>query len=177
MPSEIKAWKCDKCSKVWLDKQVADDCCKDKEGTNKCHVCGCDVNKPYIICSDCKEKERFEKAKKVKYNDYNVGCMWDENKDKYFWEKEDLEEDYYNDAFDNGEEPVCPEWCYGCTVIPFKVDIDCAIERASEDMHDEFENSMIVDLKELYEFVENWNKKQSAVTYYMDYNTVVLLNE
>lgn len=177
MSIEVKAWKCEKCGKAWLNKQLAEDCCKEKE-PNECRVCGCEVKAPWIICPDCREKERFEKAKKIKYSEYKIGCLWDETKDKYFYDKEELEEAYYNDAYDDGEEPKYPEWCYGCQEIPFNIDIDHSLEIASEDMYEDFDlEKSAIDLKELLDFIKAWNEKQTAKSYATDYKTVVLLNE
>jgi hypothetical protein len=173
MSIEIKAWKCEKCSNVYLDKDLADNCCK-KKATNKCRVCGCDVKSPFVICKECQEIERFHKAKKVNYSDY-IGCLWDERMEEYFYNKDDMYERYEND-----DEKILPEpkWCYGCIEIPFEIDIDSAIERAEEDMYEDFDsNNSLIDLKELYNYIDSWNKKQSAKSYTIDYNTVVLLRK
>ncbi len=177
MSKELKVWECDKCKSVWLNEDLANDCCKEKPD-NICKVCGIKVKHPYLICKECKEKERYEKATKVKYSDYKTGCLYDENKEQYYYEAEDLEEAYYNDAFDEGKEPEYPKWCYGCIGEIFQVDIESAIEREAEEMYEDFDiDNNLVDLEELLDFVEEWNKKQTAKTYYVDYKTVVLLNE
>ena len=179
MSIEVKAWKCEKCGKAYLNKAAADDCCKEKPETKyTCRVCGCDTEKFRLICGICQEQERFAKAKKVKYSDYNIGWLWDENKDEYFRGKEALEEKYLDDAEDiegNGATPELPTWCYGCIEIPFQVSIESAIESAEEEMYEDFND--IVDEKELRDFIEEWNAKQNGMTYESDYKTVVLLNE
>lgn len=185
MSIEIKAWKCEQCEKAYLNKMSAEDCCKEKP-KSICRICGIEVEKYRTICSNCLNKERYEKAKKIKYSEYKIGCLWDEKADKYFFDKDELEEDYYNNAWDDQdcaetkEEPIVnyPEWCYGCVEIPFKIGIDSALERASEDMYEDFDYDRdIVDLKGLYDFVEQWNEKQTTKAYSIDYSTVVLLNE
>ena len=81
--------------------------------TNKCRVCGKEVGQYWLICPTCREKERFEKAKKVKYSEYKEGCLWDERTGKYYYDKEDLEEEYHDYAYDKGKKPIYPTWCYG----------------------------------------------------------------
>lgn len=179
MSQEVKAWKCDKCGKAWLNKQFADDCCKEKPKEEyKCRVCGCETKPPWGICQLCREKERFEKAKKVKYSEYKIDCLYDETTGKYYADKEELEEDYFNDATDYGDEAKYPEWVYGCVVISFRIDIENALERASEDMYEDFDvEKSVVNHKELIDFVKAWNEKQTAKAYSSDYHTAVLLNE
>lgn len=177
MSRELRVWECDKCKSVWLNEDLANDCCKEKPD-NDCKVCGVKVKHPYLICKDCKEKERYEKAIKIKYSDYKIGCLYDENKEQYYCDLEDLKEGYYNDAFDDKVEPEYPNWCYACVERPFKIDIDSAIEREVEEMYDDFDiDNSLVDLQGLLEYIADWNSKQSAISYYMDYKTVVLLNE
>ena len=176
MSLEIKAWKCEKCGGTWLDEQIANRCCEEKPA-NKCRVCGCNVKYPSTLCTDCREKERYEKAKKIKYSEYKEDYVYDENKQNYYRDKEDLEETYYDDAYDEGQKPVYPDWCYGCTSFTFELNVESAIERESEEMYEDFDEIDIVDLQELTDFMEVWNKKQTAKTYYPDYKTVILLNE
>jgi len=179
MSIEVKAWKCEKCGKYYLNKAATDDCCKDKPEVEirTCRVCGCVVEGHGVICQICLDQERFTKAKKVKYSEYKVGYLWDENTDKYFENKEALEEKYLEDAEDSEDKliPEFPTWCYGCTETFFSIDIDSAIENALEDMYEDFDE--ITDEKELQDFVKAWNAKQNGKTYNVDYKTVVLLNE
>jgi len=177
MNKEIKVWKCEKCGKSYLSQEVTDNCCKDKKGYT-CRACGCDTKLYFLICDTCCNKERFAKAKKVKYSEYEVGYLWDENQEKYFRDKDELEEKYEENAFIDslpfGSKEI-PAWCYGCTEKPFEIDIDQAIENAEEEMYDDFDD--ITDKQELRDFVKAWNAKQTGMSYWMDYKTVVLLNE
>jgi len=179
MSVRVDAWKCEKCGKAYLNKAATDDCCREKPETKyTCRVCGCETKEYYLICPRCDNNERFKKAKKVKYSEYKVGYLWDENKDEYFRDKEALEEKYLNDAEDvenEGAFPEIPTWCYGCTEIPFSIDIDGAIETAVERMYEDFND--IEDEKGLRDFIKEWNAKQTGMTYESDYKTVVLLNE
>ena len=179
MSVRVDAWKCEKCGKAYLNKAATDDCCKKKPETkHNCRVCGCEVKYPLLICGPCRDKERFAKAKKVKYSEYEIGCLWDESKDEYFDSKESLEEKYIDDAVEGSVAPEFPTWCFGCQEILFVIDIDCAIERAEEEMYEDFEAKReAVGYEELFDFVKEWNQKQTAKSYQVDYKTVVLLNE
>lgn len=175
MSIEVKAWKCEKCGNYYLNKAATDDCCKDKPETKyTCRVCGCETREYHLICPSCEDKERFEKAKKVKYSEYEVGCLWDETVNEYFSDKEQLKEKYSEDE-DPQVNANIPAWCYGCTETYFSIDIDGAIENALEDMYEDFDE--IDDEKGLQDFIKEWNSKQNGVTYNVDYSTVVLLNE
>jgi hypothetical protein len=172
MSIEVKAWKCDECGSAFLNKHLADTCCDNKIKEHKCRACGCAVERYYRICPSCRTKEQYEKANKISSKEYKVGCLYDPVKDKFYHDADYLFDDYN----DEGEET--PKWVFGCIEIPFTINIDSALERAEEEMHDEFDRGIeLVDLKRLYDFIEEWNKKQDAVSYDIDYKTVVLLEE
>lgn len=178
MSIEVKAWKCEKCGKAYLNKAATDDCCKGKpEKKYTCRVCGCDTEEFRLICPICLNQERFTKAKKVKYSEYEVGYLWDEGVEEYFRDKDELEEKFSEDE-DPQVQVSAPTWCYGCIATPFSIDIDSAIARAEEDMYEDFEASKDgINLKELRDYVQAWNEKQTSKSYDVDYKTVVLLNE
>lgn len=181
MTIEVMVYQCEKCHKHWALSYKTDECCKDKpEKKYTCRVCGCDTQEFRLICGICLNQERFSKATKVKYSEYEVGYLWDETKDEYFSGKEELEEKYYDDVYDEDLHivPEIPTWCYGCIATPFSIDIDSAIERAEEDMYEDFEAEKDgINLKELRDYVQEWNEKQTSKSYDVDYKTVVLLNE
>ncbi|OPY64110.1 MAG: hypothetical protein A4E56_00164 [Pelotomaculum sp. PtaU1.Bin065] len=178
MPIEVKAYKCEKCKKAYLSEKVAEDCCKDVPKNNTCRVCGVEVKKPWMICDYCKTQEYYDKAKKIPYKDYKVAMFYSEDTDKYYSDIDELMEDIDNRAFDDGipeTEVVYPEWAFGCKEIPFRIGVDHMLEIASEEMYEEFEYDRdVVDLKELHEFIEQWNQKQTAKAYVPDYKTVVI---
>jgi hypothetical protein len=170
---EVTVYKCSDCKKVYVKKEFADDCCK----PYRCEVCGVETPRYRTKCALCAEKIRFGKANKIKYSEYKAQYLWDERTKKYYSDIEEMAEAYAE--YDNEEgNSGMPDWCYACTEIPFQVDIEHAIEQAEEDMYEDFEAvHSAVDLKELLDFVEAWNKKQYAKAYVTDYSTVVLLNE
>jgi hypothetical protein len=174
MSKEIRAWECEKCRKAYINKVVADDCCKDKPVVefSNCRVCGADIQKNKTICYECLQKERYEKGEKIKYSEYELNWLYDEGSERYFGDIYDIAE-YYEDI-----EIDMPKWVYGCDVIDFKIDIDSVLESASENMYEDFDYSQeSVDLKELYDYVEEWNKKQTATAYESNYKKIILLNE
>ena len=182
MSNAVLVYQCEKCHSHWALESKANECCVEQpEVIRICRVCGGAVDNYRLICHICLNQERFAKAKKVKLSEYEAGYLWDETKDEYFAGKEELEEKYYEDAEDaegDGAIPKLPTWCYGCIGTPFSIDIDSAIERAEEDMYEDFEASKDgINLKELRDYVQAWNEKQTSKSYDVDYSTVVLLNE
>lgn len=173
---EITAYQCETCQKTWLQKELAERCCTGtiEEKNNTCRVCSVDVQYPYTICSSCKEKERYDKATKILYKDYKIVMFYSEIYDRYNSDIEDLFE--YID--DNDNETPYPKWAFGCTERMFAIDIENAIENAEEDFYEDFEaDNKAVDLDELLKFVDDWNKKQTAKCYEVDYKTVVLFEK
>jgi len=121
-----------------------------------------------------REKVRFEKATKIKYSDYKVAMFYDEQTDQYFDDYDDMVESYENNLSE-GEKINLPKYVYGCKEIKFKINIEHALESAIEDMYDDFDD--IVNLTELHEFVNEWNKKQTASTYFQDNNTIIIFDK
>jgi len=178
MSKAVMVYQCEKCHSHWALESKAEECCTEiPEVIKTCRVCDCKIDGYKTICSVCLNQERFANAKKVKYSDYKAECLWDETQDAYFRDKEELEDKYYEDV-DDAElhlDPELPTWCFGCTEIPFRVNIESAIESAEEDMYEDFND--IECEQDLINYVEAWNKKQTGMTYETDYKTVVLLNE
>ena len=173
MSKEIKAWECDKCGKAYISKSIADECCKAiKFEIPTCRVCGGEVERYRTICDACLAKERYQNGTKIKYNEYSLEWLYDDNVDRYFSDI-DAQTDYYED-----EGLTLPNWCYGCDKKPFKIDIDSALERSSEEMYEDFEyDTDATDAGELIDFIDSWNRKQSACSYEVDYKKIILLNE
>jgi len=159
-------YRCSICNKVSSDKGVADRCCQ----PYNCQVCGKELKPFHTLCDSCFTKDRYEKANRIKYSDYKIECFYDQGYDKYFKDREEMEE--YYELQDN---PDIPNWTYACEEIPFQVNIYSAIESAEENMYEDFDD--IVDQKELEDFVKEWNEKQTAKAYYPDYKNIVLFSE
>lgn len=173
LSKEIKAWKCEKCGIAYTNKITADNCCKEaKVEVPTCKVCSCKVDEYRTICDSCLSKERYQNGTKIKYSEYELEWLFDNNTDKYFADIDALN-DYYLD-----EGLPLPKWCYGCIPIPFAIDIDSALESSSEKMYEDFEyDTDAVDTGELIDFINKWNKKQTTNSYEIDYKKIVLINE
>jgi len=173
MSNEIKAWKCEKCGIAYMNKITADNCCTEaKVEISTCRVCGCRVGEYITICDSCLSKERYQNGTKIKYSEYELEWLFDNNTDKYFADIDALN-DYYID-----EGLPLQKWCYGCNKRPFTIDIDSALENSSEQMLEDFEyDNDAVDIKELIDFIEKWNKKQTASFYEIDHKKIILINE
>ena len=154
----------------------------------KCEFCGKLNTTDYCNCDLSRAKRKserikgsYEKAKKIKYSEYKTEWLYDENSDEFYKDKEALMDFYYDAAYGEDipdEEIQYPKWAFGCTEIPFVLDIDHALESASEEMHEDFDYDRdLTDVNELYDFIKQWNEKQSAMSYMVDYKTVVLLDE
>lgn len=168
---EVPAYICTDCGTAFSSKDVAEKCCS----TKKCDICGNDLPKKshYFRCESCRKTARFEKATKIKYSDYKVPMFYDEQSDQYFDSYEDMVE-YYENNLCEGEELVLPKYVFGCKENIFKINIENAVESAIEDMYDDFDD--IVDLKQLHDFVKEWNQKQTAKSYYQDNNVIIIFD-
>jgi len=173
MSVEIKAWKCENCGVAYMNKISANDCCKEKiKIIHHCKVCGVEIPEYRVTCNTCLAKERYDKGIKIKYSEYDLGWLYDDDADRYFSDIDEATEHYEDEGLE------VPKWCYGCNEMPFRVDIDSALESASEEMYEDFDyGTDTTDLKELYDFIKYWNEKQSAKSYGSNYGKIILLDE
>lgn len=165
-----KCIKCIKCNKYYIQKEVADLCCsKDIISPKICNQCNKNEIDSYrTICDDCKELNRFKKAEKIEDFDGYVVTSTD---DDYYPDINELKEYYEEQGYD------LPKYVYVTKEIKWELtnhDIDNMIENSLEN-HYEDASDHIVDLKELEDFIEIWNKKQTIVSYEPDYTNVILL--
>ena len=180
--NEMIVYQCEKCHKAYTSKEAAKQCCVIKSKVYSCEVCGVVTHPYYSICAKCRTNKRYTEATKVPYKDYKVAMLYSEDTDNYYTEVDDLYEDIYERAWEEDsnikeEDVEYPKWAYGCYETPFKIDIEYAVQSAGEDMYEDFRaDKHAVDLGELFEFVEKWNKKQTAKAYDVDYKTVVLFD-
>jgi hypothetical protein len=158
-------------------------------GVKKACECGQIIDRPYYdACSSCrskkfneqqeqKERERFEAASKILFEDYTGLFLWNDRAIT----GEDLEEEMYSLIYD-GEEP--PNFIWGTEKHKVFKDIDLAevvsnkCEDGYEDMSDHFDFKD-VDFVKAQELLNLWLAKHDSATdiYYEDYKTAVLLDK
>ncbi|OPX89463.1 MAG: hypothetical protein A4E53_01540 [Pelotomaculum sp. PtaB.Bin104] len=178
---------CPKCNGIGLVRQgnyiVGCTNCYNK-GIIKACECGNKVDKPYTICKDCrnrkeyeKEKERFNTAKKIPFDDYEGLFLWNNS----VINKDDLKDELYSLIYD-GEEP--PAYIYATKKQKIFTDIDLVevvaekCEGGYEDM-DTYFNYEDDDFIKAQELINKWLSKHESVldVYYEDYGTAVLLDK
>ena len=175
--THVDAYVCETCKQAYLDKRRADRCCEPRF----CEDCGTPIptDHYYLVCEPCREKRKFERARKMTLEEY-IAISKKDKKDPLFYDEhfdiyeEDVESilDHYQDEDEN-----FPKYVLGVKIIPFELDIDSALELAQEEMADEFEpEHHLVDLPELRNFVDQWNAKQTAFSM-VDNGVIVFLPE
>lgn len=185
-PIEVICYKCPVCGVTYLSKGTAEKCCE----TRKCESCGKvlpDGKKyAYTKCVECREKDEIEKEKQrfskaIKYtietapaqkSECYFSSVFGEN-EGYFFELEEL-----HDYCDSENIPV-PKYCYGTDKYQIDIDVDSVVENACEELYDDAMSSISdEDLNELRTMTAKWCEKQSGtITYEVDYNCAILLNE
>lgn len=108
-------------------------------------------------------------VKVVNYKEYGVDYLFDEQSDEYY-SCIDTMEDYYKD---NNLE--MPKYAYGCYFEPIFLDVDCILENACEEHHEDMINC-IDGYGELKQAIEEFNKiNKTNGSYFIDYKTIVEL--
>lgn len=164
---ETICYTCGHCYTQYRREYDAKECCSDVVNP-KCNVCECEIEFYKTICDKCLNERRFNEAEKINYSDYDVDCFYDEFSDNYFFEYDEIKE-YYDD-YENGE---VPKWAFACNFEEFGLDADRILENECEDHHEDIYDTLN-DIDELHIFIDKWNKKQHAGSYYQDYKKVVL---
>jgi len=160
---QIKAYKCEKCGKIWGGKYVAKTCCKEYH----CDTCGVKTRQYWTRCNRCSEKNDFDKAKKITEKewangDYPSGVFFE---DGYYWDIADVV-DEYPDA----------EYVYALIPLTLAIDSDLLTNFEEDASLDEivFEDEAY---KMFDEFCKEFNKKHSVDYFMQDDNTIVLLDK
>jgi hypothetical protein len=162
----IKAWKCEKCGKIYTDKHAAETCCKQYH----CEICGCETPRYRLKCEPCFEKCKYDKATKITLSEWqekNADNMVFYN-DIFYCSVDDMLESLYDDGIDD-----LPTYCWGTDKFPMIVDADYAMECAEENTDCEDLSFSDSAREELREFVDKWNEKYGE--YYFTVNDTVIL--
>ena len=92
----------------------------------------------------------------------------------------DSDGDHYPDL--EAEDLEDAAFCWAAKKVPFRIDVEQAIERALEELQQDLEDAFIepedlVGTSELEEFCRAWCAKQDLRVYEADYTRVVVLDE
>lgn len=175
----MRAWKCPKCGKLYMREEWANKCCQEYF----CEVCGKSVPKYRLKCAACSEKAKFEKAEKIteqqwrdKYS--NKFHMVSFDGEHYFDSIESFKEDWAEEQYlDEGEDVTYPEHIWDTEEIPIIIDTGWIIEHTIENSEYEDFEFDDVGVKELTDYINNWNKKYGKEGYSISYKTAILLDK
>lgn len=171
----IKRWECPVCHNLYTSEYAADHCCMEYH----CEVCGKPTKKYFLKCSECAEKERFDKAKKITEEEWD-NLHKDEDwmvyyGDTYYYSIEDFLDNFDEDYMVINKS--LPKYVWATKKIPVEIDaewvLDNTIENAScEDDGFDFDE---VGQEEFCNFCSSWNDKYGKYVYEVDYKIVILL--
>lgn len=145
--------------------KVADDCCRPRH----CN-CGVEIDKHWTACSTCRIASKLRKAKRIGH-DYD-GPVYSEDTEGH-----DLSGEGYwpslNELLDLPDDEL-PVYCHPCTQEPFELDAEGILCSALSEMH---EGAEVDHAKAFYDFVDEWNKKQTCVSWFPDYGRVIVFDD
>lgn len=168
--TQIPAWLCDKCGKIYNDEYRAKICCKEYH----CKVCGQPTKYYRNLCDGCIEKQHYCNAEKISYKDY---CKKLPN--NMIWDGDD----YYSDLEEMAELYVCtnkpiPDYVWGTEKYRVEIDIDNVISQAEEDSNlEDFSFDTYGETDSLRRFVKQWNEKNGQDAYYGEYEIAIVLTD
>ena len=174
-------YRCSNCKTIYSDKEKAELCCKPVN----CSVCGRELitdktkTREYFyhnengepVCCDCHTKqfenswpviteEEYWKLEKEKDSDYGPVC----DDERWFTDlSEAIEYLQDEDWWDCYEDLKQVRFQVGQILKPVQMRIDRLVEWETEDLNleDPDCNTIWTDLPELYEFMKQWNAKQT----------------
>lgn len=168
---QVDGYMCEKCGKVYAgggigtDEYLANMCCKQYY----CEDCGKPTEKYNLVCPECSEKRKFDKAKKMSYDEYIKQFpgypIW--HNDEYYWELEELKEYQYDSDLE------MPEYVWGTKKERVEVNIESAIDDA--ECNSNLEDFYFDDTKELIDFVKKWNEENGTDAFYQSYEIAIVL--
>lgn len=162
-----EAYQCTKCGKVYLDKQLAELCCKEYF----CEKCGKKTYRYWLLCDECSEQKRFEKAEKISYKEYlsKYSWSWIYDGSDYYSDLEELQEMYEYD------DKKLPEYVYACDQERVELNIESDIEMTECDCG--LEDFTFDNTEKLIKFVNEWNKENGQDYYCYNDKLIILLTE
>ena len=86
----MQAYQCGKCKKAYGDKEVAEKCCE----PTYCPKCGIEKPSYYVHCEKCRLENQYNSGNKIPYLKYKIDKMYDERRNKYYSDYEEMFEDY-----------------------------------------------------------------------------------
>lgn len=188
--TEPSLWQCGHCGTFYRNEEMATKCCI----PIKCSECGKAIsqdlttgcreavyyNNDKPICYSCYDHLRRAKEEIWSEETYNQKNKANDNKYSYVCVDDNFYSDLYDaiqSLWDDGftKEEIRDTYFYVCETLPIdKVDIDRELERVEENMCiEDFDRQYSWNgLQELYNFIDEWNKKQTY-TYYSATNIQV----
>jgi hypothetical protein len=159
------------------------------KGVKKACKCGQKIDGPYYdACSSCrskkfseqqeqKDRDRFEAATKIPFEDYEGLFLWNERAIT----GEDLEEELYSLIYDS-DEPQTYVWGTEKHKVFTDIDLTEVVANKCEDGYEDMESFFDYkdeDFIKAQELINIWLAKHDSATdiYYEDYKTAVLLDK
>lgn len=145
-------------------RRAADECCAPKY----C-ACGKPIEAPWTACATCRERHRLERAAIVTgytgpvQSDQVYGSEWG---DGYSSSINALLE------YCDGDQPA---YCWPCTPIPLRLDVDQILESACDDQHEDAYDQ-IIGMDDLAQAIDVFNERQTCISYYPDHTRVIVLD-
>ena len=142
----------------------------------RCKVCGELIPRGMLI-HNCKQIKEIEKRKKAEEERKRIDALpWtevDESHDiNYFSNLFPYNEGYFSDFdefFDTVDEEGIeerPEYCFGVTEIPFRIDAESVVESACEDSYDDALDH-VGNIKSLQKVIDEWIEKNGPGSSYV----------
>lgn len=159
-------YECEKCGTKSYSKSVAENCCKVKH----CDICNSELlyYNHLKTCDSCREKQWFKKANKILPQDYKEDMVY--FKENYHYSIEDCLDDMSKEDFDN------VTYIQGCEKERHILDYDNIITDFETDTNIEDYQVDKQGIKELRDFLEQWNEKYGVDSYYPS-NVAILIDE
>lgn len=171
----VVAHACGKCRRVAHDERMARQCCE----PILCE-CGATCRRGWTACDDCldrkaqaRERNRFEKAEKVSWRDYDGPVYWERPCGDYW----STATDFVDELACDSPPSDCPPYVWACTRYGLTMDAQGIVHNQLERQeHHEDAADWIVGIDELQTAMDDWLNKQSVESWAVDYTRAVLLD-
>ena len=167
--TQIKAWICNKCGRIYGSEYTASICCKQYH----CETCGCETSQYILMCEDCKETRDYNNATKMTIEEYETkfpGFMVCYN-DEFYSSAEDILDTPCGDGI------PAPKYCWGTDEHWLELEADNILNGMEEDSDCEDLEFQGAAYNSLRDFAEEWNKKYRKNFYSMNNKIAILIPE
>lgn len=174
----LERWVCTQCKEQHIWESDAQKCCKSKI-KDTCSICGCGIPERWYRdkCSKCIDVQDALQAEPINFADFEKlenQCLYDPANGEYHQDFEAMMEHFDDDP---DEDDLCNGYVFLTHKSKLRLSADAVLDSIAENLGYEDAYCDIDYKEELQQFCQQWEAKQTAVSYRPDWKKILIFNQ